>query len=145
MGFLILSALLMLLISGLDFRFGWSAVPIIARAVASVAMAITFVLLFLVMRQNAYASRVIEIQEGQKVIASGAYAVVRHPMYSVFSIMFLVAPFVLGSWFALIPGLAIPFLLTFRIRNEEDLLKKGLEGYEEYLGKTKYRLVPFLW
>jgi protein-S-isoprenylcysteine O-methyltransferase Ste14 len=144
MGLLVLSALLMLVVAGLDFRFKWSAVPAILVIVASAMMVITFILLFFVMRQNAYASRVIEIQENQKVITTGAYSVVRHPMYSVFTIMFLAVPFVFGSWFALIPSLAIPFLLTIKIRNEEGVLKKGLSGYEDYMKRTRYSLVPLL-
>jgi protein-S-isoprenylcysteine O-methyltransferase Ste14 len=144
-GLLVVSALTMLLVAGLDYRFRWSAVPIAVVLVASIVMALTFVLLFFVMRQNVFASRVVKIQENQRVITTGAYAVVRHPMYSVFSLIYLAAPLILGSWVAVMPALAIPFLLTFRIRNEEELLKKGLEGYEEYMGKTKYRLIPYLW
>jgi protein-S-isoprenylcysteine O-methyltransferase Ste14 len=145
MGLLVSSALLMLVIAGLDFRFRWSHVPNVVVVIASAIMAVTFILLFFVMKQNAYASRVIEIQENQKVISTGAYAIVRHPMYSVFVIMFLAVPFVLGSWFAIIPALSIPFLLSFRIRNEEEVLKKGLEGYEVYMKKTRFRLIPWLW
>jgi protein-S-isoprenylcysteine O-methyltransferase Ste14 len=145
MTLLILSALLILIVAGLDFRFKWSVVPFYVEIIASVIMAMTFILLFFVMKQNSYASRVIEIQENQKVISTGAYSLVRHPMYSVFALMFLAAPFVLGSWLAIIPALAIPFLLTFRIINEEEVLKKGLEGYSDYMKKTRYRLIPFVW
>ena len=145
MGLLIVSALLMLVVAGLDYRFKWSEVPIAVEVVARFIMIVSFMLLFFVMRQNAYASRVIEIQEGQKVISTGAYAVVRHPMYSVFILMFLAAPFVLGSWFAVVPALAIPFLLTFRIRSEEEVLRKGLEGYGEYMKRTRYRIIPWIW
>jgi protein-S-isoprenylcysteine O-methyltransferase Ste14 len=145
MGLLILSALLLFVVAGLDSRFKWSSIPFIIVIIASVFMSMTFILLVLVMKQNAYASRVIEIQENQKVISTGAYSIVRHPMYSVFVIIFLAAPFVLGSWLAIIPALAIPFLLTFRIINEEEVLKKGLEGYSDYMKKTRYRLIPFVW
>jgi len=145
MAFLILSALVMLVVAGIDFRFKWSRVPVLVMGLASSTMATSFILLFFVMKQNAYASRVVEIQASQKVITTGAYSIVRHPMYSVFILIFLSAPFVLGSWFAVIPALAIPFLLTFRVRNEEEVLSKGLEGYVEYMETTKYRLLPWVW
>jgi protein-S-isoprenylcysteine O-methyltransferase Ste14 len=145
MGLLIGSALTMLLVAGLDFRFQWSHVPLLAVTGFSVIMVLSLVMLFFVMKQNSYTSRVIEIQEDQQLIDNGTYSVVRHPMYLAFAVLFLSAPFVLGSWFAIFPAICIPFLLSIRIRNEEDVLRKGLRGYEEYTKKVRYRLIPFVW
>lgn len=145
MGLLIASALLMLLVAGLDFRFQWSHVALLIVASFSVVMVLSLGMVFFVMKQNSYTSRVIEIQEDQELIDTGAYGVVRHPMYLAFTILFLSAPFVLGSWFAIFPALCIPFLLSVRIRNEEEVLRKGLRGYEEYTKKVRYRLIPFVW
>jgi protein-S-isoprenylcysteine O-methyltransferase Ste14 len=108
-------------------------------------MAGGFVLLFRTMKDNSYASRVVEIQKDQNLIDSGTYSIVRHPMYLAFSIIFCVSPLVLGSLYSLLPALCIPVLLTFRIRNEEKVLRNGLAGYELYMKKVKYRLVPFIW
>ena len=97
------------------------------------------------MRENAYLSRVIEVQEGQKVIDTGLYGVVRHPMYMSTVLMFLAMPLVLGSWLGFVLFLIHPFLLAFRIKNEEKVLIEGLEGYSEYKQKVKYRMIPFIW
>ncbi|HTP02792.1 MAG TPA: isoprenylcysteine carboxylmethyltransferase family protein [Anaerolineales bacterium] len=145
MGLLIAAALTMFLVAGLDFRFHWSHVPAATVAGFSVMMVLALVMLFFVMKQNSYASRVIEVQEHQKLIDTGMYGVVRHPMYLAFAVLFLSAPFVLGSWFALLPAVCIPFVLTMRIRNEEDVLRNGLRGYAEYAHKVRYRLIPFIW
>ncbi len=104
-----------------------------------------YVLFFLVLKQNSFASRVVEVQSKQFVIDSGAYSIVRHPMYLAVTIIFVLAPILLGSWYALIPALAVPTLLTFRIRNEEQVLRTGLLGYDQYMKKVKYRLLPFVW
>lgn len=98
-----------------------------------------------VMLQNRYASRVIEIQENQKVIDTGLYSVVRHPMYLSAIILYLASALVLGSFYALIPMAFLPFLLAFRILNEEELLKNELPGYKEYMEKVKFRMIPFVW
>ena len=97
------------------------------------------------MRENAYLSRTIEVQEGQAVIDTGLYAVVRHPMYAVTIWMFLAIPLVLGSWFSLLCFAHYPILMVVRIRNEERVLTEGLAGYEDYKKKVKYRLIPFVW
>lgn len=97
------------------------------------------------MKQNSYASRVVEIQKDQKLIDTGMYSMVRHPMYLAFSVLFCVSPLVLGSLWSLIPAFCIPFLLTFRIRNEEAVLIRGLKGYKGYTKKVRYRLVPLVW
>jgi len=145
MTLLVLCALIMFAVAGLDFRYYWSKVPIFLVAIFCCIMVGGFIILFLVMKQNSYTSRVVEIQEDQVLITTGFYAVVRHPMYLGFSLIFCFAPIVLGSWFAFIPAACIPFLLTFRIKNEEEVLQKGLEGYKEYMEKVRWRLIPCVW
>ena len=133
------------LMCGLDFRFHWSGVPLWLVFTGLFFLVSGFVLFFFVMKQNRYASRVVEIQEHQKVIDTGLYSVVRHPMYLSVLIIYPALPFVLGSYYALIPMALIPYILVLRIRNEEQVLKAGLEGYEEYTKRVKYRLIPFIW
>lgn len=145
MSLLVTSALLMLLVAGFDYRFRWSSVPVVVVVIAALLIVAGFVMLFLVMRQNSYASRVVEIQENQEVIDSGMYSVVRHPMYFAFSVIFVLSPIVLGSWYSLIPAAGIPILLTFRISNEEKVLMAGLKGYDAYTKKVRYRLILFVW
>jgi protein-S-isoprenylcysteine O-methyltransferase Ste14 len=103
------------------------------------------VMLFIVMKQNTFGSRAVEIQENQRVIDTGLYSVVRHPMYLAFSIIFCFSPLVLGSLYALIPTVLMPWLIALRIRNEEQLLRNGLEGYESYIKKVRFRLIPYVW
>jgi len=146
--YLILSIIAMLFtfaIPGFDYRFHWSEVPVPVVIVATVIMLTGYVIFFAVMRQNTYASRVIEIQEGQKLIDTGLYSLVRHPMYLGASILYLSAPLVLGSWYALIAAFFTPILLIIRIMNEEKVLVNGLKGYSEYMKKVKYRLIPYIW
>ena len=142
---LISAALGILVVAGFDFRLHWSHVPLAVTVLSAVIMFVCFILLFLVMNQNSYASRVVEIQKEQKLIDTGAYDIVRHPMYLLFGIVFIVLPLVLGSYFALFPAALIPFMLTVRIRNEEKVLMEGLSGYREYMKKVRYRLIPFIW
>ena len=97
------------------------------------------------MRENAFLSRTVEVQENQKVINTGLYAIVRHPMYAATLVLYLAMPIVLGSWVALIPFLAYPFIIARRIRNEEQVLEEGLAGYREYEQQVPYRLIPFSW
>lgn len=133
------------LAAGLDFRFGWTSVPSWVVAVASVVLLIAYALYAEVMRENAYLSRTIEIQEGQKVVDTGLYGLVRHPMYAVTLWLFLAIPLVLGSWISLVFFLHYPILIVVRIRGEETVLTQGLAGYTEYKRKVKYRLIPFIW
>jgi protein-S-isoprenylcysteine O-methyltransferase Ste14 len=133
------------ILSGLDYRFEWSSVPFWLELLSALIVFIGYILFFVVMKQNTYASRVVEIQEKQKVITSGLYSVVRHPMYFAAVMMFLFMPLLLGSFIALIPMLIFPVQINERIKNEEVVLEKGLEGYVEYKMKVKYKVIPYLW
>jgi len=136
---------LIFLIPGFDKRFGWSNVPVGVVIIADVLVLLGYGIFFLVLRQNRYASRIIEVERGQEVISSGPYAIVRHPMYLGVSLMYIFSPLALGSYWAVIPSLLIIPLLVVRIRNEESVLGKELKGYKEYIQKTKYRLIPGIW
>lgn len=133
------------IVAGLDFRFCWSAMPKWVVAVASVLFLVAYGLYAEVIRENAYLSRTVEIQENQKVIDTGLYSVVRHPMYSATILLYLVMPVVLGSWFSLIVFAFYPVIIVVRIRNEEQVLEQGLEGYTEYKTRVKYKIIPFIW
>ena len=132
-------------VAGLGFRFGWYMLPKTVSVIFAVVFLAAYALYAEVMRENAYLSRIIEIQENQKVVDTGLYSVVRHPMYSVTLLLFLSMPLVLGSVFSLLIFLVYPFIIAKRIRNEEDFLEKELDGYSEYKQKVRYRLIPFIW
>ncbi len=132
-------------LSGLDFRFSLSNVSKIAVIIASVLFLIGYALYAEVMRENAYLSRTIKVEENQKVIDTGLYGIVRHPMYLATILMFLSIPVILGSWWALLVFAWYPFILVVRIGNEEKVLEKELLGYTEYQNKVKYRLIPLIW
>ena len=140
-----LAFLLSFVLSGLDFRFGWSEVPTWLIILASAVFLISYGLYAEVMRENAYLSRNIEIQEGQKLIDTGLYGIVRHPMYTATVFMFTAIPLVSGSWYGLAPMLTYPVVIVIRILNEEKVLSEGLDGYIDYKKKVKYRLLPFIW
>ncbi len=133
------------ILAGLGCRFGWYTLP---RGIALAAAAV-FLLAYLlyaeVLRENAYLSRTIELQEGQTVIDTGLYAIVRHPMYAATLFLFLSMPLVLGSIHSFLIFLAYPFIIARRIKNEEAFLEKELEGYSAYKQKVRYRLIPFIW
>ena len=129
----------------LDFRFGWSYVPVWLMILAAVVFLIGYAMYAEVMRENAYLSRTIEVQEGQKVIDTGLYGIVRHPMYTATITLFLSMPLILGSWLTLLIFLAYPAIISKRALNEEEVLEKGLPGYTEYKQKVRYRIIPFLW
>lgn len=142
------SALIFLLgfiLAGLDFRFGWTAVPKTVTFIASLMFLGSYALYAEVMRENAYLSRTVEVQKGQKVIDTGLYGIVRHPMYAATIIMFLSIPLILGSFIAFAVFLLYPAVIAVRIINEEQVLEKELCGYTEYKKKVKYRLIPFIW
>ena len=132
-------------LAGLDFRFSWSNVPLPAVIAASVIFLIGYGLYAEVMRENAYLSRTVKVEEGQTVISTGLYGIIRHPMYTASILMFLSIPLVMGSWYALIPFAFYPVLMVVRILDEEKLLTAELAGYEEYKRKVKYRMIPFIW
>lgn len=132
-------------VAGLDWRLGWSKVSLPVTGIASVLFLGAYGLYAEVMRENAYLSRTIKVEEGQKVVDTGLYGIVRHPMYSATLLLFLAMPLVLGSWYALIPMAFYPVIITVRLLDEEKLLSKELDGYEAYTKKVKYRLIPFIW
>ena len=137
--------LLGFILAGLDFRFDWSGLPMWISFAASTLFLLSYLLYAEVLRENAYLSRTIGVQEGQKVIDTGLYSVVRHPMYAVTLILFISMPLVLGSLPALIVFLAYPAVIVKRLKNEEQFLAKELPGYEDYMKKVRYRLIPFVW
>ena len=131
--------------AGLDFRSGWTVVPTWLVALAAAVQFASYGLYAEVMRENAYLSRTVEVQENQKVVDTGLYGVIRHPMYTATILLYLAMPIVLGSWIAFVIMLCYPVIIIFRIRNEEKVLEQGLAGYKEYKQKVKYRLIPFIW
>lgn len=131
-------------VAGLDYRYGWSYVPMWAVIVASAILLISYGFYAEVMRENTYLSRTVEVQEGQKVVDSGLYGIVRHPMYAVTIWLFLSIPVVLGSLWSLLCFLPYIPVIIVRIINEEKVLEKGLEGYTDYKKRVKYRLIPFI-
>jgi len=133
------------IISGLDRRFGWSDIPIQAIILADVIILLGYLIIFFVFKQNSYASRIVEVNEHQKVVSTGLYAIVRHPMYVGVLVMFIPTPIALGSYLGLVPMATIPLAIVMRIINEEKVLCRDLPGYKEYCQKTKYRLLPFIW
>lgn len=133
------------IIADLDFRYSWSNMPTAVIAVASIIFIIAYILYAGVMRENAYLSRTIEVQENQKVVDTGLYGIVRHPMYFATTLLFLSFPIILGSWISFAIFCFFPFVLVKRIKNEEKVLENGLEGYKEYKQKVKYRMIPFVW
>ncbi len=142
------SALLFLVgfvVAGLDYRFSWSRVPLAVVIVASAVLLVSYALYAEVMRENAYLSRTVEVSEGQKVVDTGLYGIVRHPMYAVTVWLFLSIPLVLGSLWSLVCFLPYIPVIIVRIKDEEKLLENELDGYKEYKKRVKYRLIPFVW
>ena len=133
------------LIPGFDKRYGWSDAPLWLVVTAQVIVFLGYLLVTQVFKENSYASRTVEVDEDQKVIDSGPYAVVRHPMYVGVGALYLLSPLALGSTWGLIPSALIIPLLATRIISEEKILAKELKGYSEYQQKVKYRLIPFIW
>ncbi len=132
-------------VAGLDFRFGWSRVPTWVTVAASALFLIDYAMYAEVMRENAYLSRTIKVEENQTVVDTGLYGIVRHPMYAVTIDLFLLMPLILGSWYALIVFAFYPAIIVVRLKDEEKLLTKELPGYAEYKKKVKYRIIPFVW
>ena len=133
------------LLAGLDFRFGWSHLPFAVNCGGAVLFLLAYVLYAEVLRENTWLSRTIEVQDGQTVVSTGLYGIVRPPMYAVTLLLFLSMPIVLGSIPALLVFLVYPLIIAKRIRNEEEVLSRDLPGYTEYLQKVRWRLIPFIW
>lgn len=145
----VISSMLMFLggfiTAGLSFRFGWLRLPMWVSITAAVIFLIGYAMYAEVLRENEYLSRTVEVQEEQKVIDTGLYGVIRHPMYTATILMFCFAPLVLGSVISFVIFLAYPVIIVTRIGNEEKVLEQGLKGYTDYKKKVKYRLMPFVW
>lgn len=137
--------LLAFILAGLNFRFGWFKLPTIVIIIASIVFLLAYIMYAEVLRENEYLSRTVEVSENQKVVDSGLYGIVRHPMYTSTIFLFLSMPLVLDSIFSFIVLLAYPIIIIFRIRNEEKVLENELIGYKEYKEKVKYKLIPYLW
>ncbi len=134
-----------LILPGLDHRFGWSSTPSVVQIAALVVVFLSYLAILGVFLQNRWAGRTVETFADQKVISTGAYAIVRHPMYTGTLILSLSTPVALGSWWAALPVITLVPMFVLRIRNEEAVLLRELPGYEEYRRKVRYRLVPFVW
>ena len=132
-------------LAGLDFRFGWSTLPGWVNKLGAVLFLGAYAMFAEVLRENTWLSRTIEVQEGQTVVSTGLYGIVRHPMYSATVVLFLSMPVVLGSVPALLVFLVYPAIIAKRIRNEEQVLTRELHGYREYKRKVRWRLIPFFW
>ena len=133
------------ILAGLDFRFAWIKLPFAISIAAAVVFIISYVIYAEVLRENTYLSRTIKVVEGQRVVSTGLYSVVRHPMYFATILLFMSMPLVLGSLVSFLVFLAYPFIIAARIKNEEEVLCRELEGYEEYKKQVKYRMIPFIW
>jgi len=137
--------MIVFLLPGFDVRYGWSNLPAWLCLAADGIVLASYILYVLVLKTNTYASRVIEVEQGQQVITSGPYALVRHPMYLAMILMMTATPLALGSYWAMLPSLLFILVLAARAKNEEELLQKELKGYNEYMQKVRYRLFPGVW
>lgn len=137
--------LLAYVLPGFDHRFQWSDVPTVLVLLADLGVLVSYVFIFLVFRENRYAGRTVEVDEGQSVISSGPYAVVRHPMYLGVVLMYVLSPLALGSYWAMLCALPVVWVIAARARNEEEVLVRDLPGYDDYMRRVRYRLVPGIW
>ena len=133
------------ILAGLDFRFGWSSLPHWVVWTSSIVFLLSYGMYAEVMRENEWLSRSIEVMEGQKVVSTGLYGIVRHPMYTATIAMFLAMPLVMGSWWAFLVMFPYVIAIVTRIKDEETLLTKELEGYLEYKEKVRWKLIPYIW
>ena len=133
------------IVAGLNYKYQWFVLPNVVVIITSIIFIISYILYAEVLRENTYLSRTIKVQENQKVVDSGLYGIVRHPMYAITILLFLSMPLVLGSIYSFIIFLIYPILIALRIKNEEEVLEKELNGYTEYKKKVKYRIIPFIW
>ncbi len=141
----VLMFILGFIIAGLNYRYNWIIIPNSVVIISAIVFILAYILYAEVLRENTYLSRVIEVQENQKVVDTGLYGIVRHPMYAVTILLFLSMPLILGSIFSFIIFLMYPFIIAKRIKNEEEVLEKDLEGYSQYKNKVKYKVIPFVW
>ena len=132
-------------VAGLDYRFSWFTLPMGVSIGGAVSFLLAYVLYAEVLRENTYLSRTIKVEQGQTVVDTGLYAIVRHPMYAVTILLFLMMPLLLGSWYALLVFAFYPVIIVVRLKDEEALLSRELPGYEAYKQKVKYRLIPYIW
>lgn len=142
---LLIVVVLGIVMPGLDRRFGWSEVPTVVVLLADAVVAASYLFTALVMKTNSYASRIVEVEEDQRLVRTGPYAVVRHPMYASAAVMFFATPIALGSWWGLLPMAVVPLILVPRILNEEKVLRGGLEGYNDYCEEVRWRILPLVW
>ena len=133
------------IVAGLNYKYKWIEMPNAVTIISSILFIIAYILYAEVLRENTYLSRTIEVQENQKVIDTGLYGIVRHPMYAVTILLFLTIPLILGSIISFIIFLIYPIIICKRIKNEEKILEEGLKGYSEYKKKVKYKVIPFVW
>jgi len=133
------------IIPGFDKYYGWSHIPVYFIIISDILVLLGYLIVFRVFKENSYASRVVEIDSGQRVISTGPYAIVRHPMYSGILLMYGFTPFALGSYWAFTSTVFLFIIIVIRIFSEEKFLEENLEGYKEYLQKTKYRVIPGIW
>jgi len=133
------------IIAGLNYRYKWIVMPNSVVVVSSAIFIIAYILYAEVLRENTYLSRTIEVQENQKVVDTGLYGIVRHPMYTTTILLFLSMPLVLGSFISFLIFLVYPFIISKRIKNEEEVLERELDGYSDYKKKVKYKMIPFIW
>lgn len=133
------------ILAGLNYRFNWIKLPNVVVIISSCIFILSYILYAEVIRENKYLSRTIEVQEGQKVVDKGLYGIVRHPMYLATILLFLSMPLILGSPISFIIFLIYPFIIAKRIKSEEELLERELEGYNEYKNKVKYKVIPYVW
>ena len=133
------------IIAGLNYRYSWINLSNITVIISSILFVLSYILYAEVLRENTYLSRTIKVQDNQKVVDTGLYSIVRHPMYSITLVLFLTIPLILGSIISFIIFLIYPFIIIKRIKNEEEVLEKDLKGYKEYKKKVKYRLIPYIW
>lgn len=132
-------------IAGLNFRYNWIILPNSVVIISSIIFIISYILYAEVLRENSYLLRTIEVKENQKLVDTGLYGIVRHPMYTTTIFLFLSMPLILNSLISFIIFLIYPFIIIKRIKNEEEVLEKNLKGYKEYKKKVKYKLIPFVW
>ena len=133
------------IIAGLNYRCKWNELPNSIVIISSILFITAYIIYAEVLRENTYLSRTVEVQEDQKVIDTGLYGIVRHPMYATTILLFFTIPLILGSIISFVIFLIYPLIIASRIKNEEDVLEKNLNGYKEYKNKVKYKIIPFIW